>query len=247
MADDWDFYSLQVDDLTASIFVDLSLEHEAPVTGFPFMAYVRLYMISPRGDGLSSQEEFEILCNLEDALTQALANFSSIYVGRNTSDGCRDFIFYVATPENWSEQVAQALAGHAGYRYETGYREDATWSVYLDFLLPSPMDREKIENRRVCATLERMGDKLEAHREIDHWSYFPTREAADAFLAEVQQLGFQLRSFTSHESQEPAIGVQIWRNDIPSFSNIDKVTYPISLAATRHAGKYDGWECPVER
>ena len=34
--------------------------------------------------------------------------------------------------------------------------------------------------------------------------------------------------------------------DIPSYESIDGVTLPLSEAASRHGGHYDGWECPVE-
>src|SRR5690606_18463753 len=95
MSVDWDFYLCRVDGDPASIFVDLGLARDAPVNDRPHMAYVRVYMQSPRPDGLSSQEEFDALVRLENSLTSALsADNATIYVGRNTSGGCRDFYFY---------------------------------------------------------------------------------------------------------------------------------------------------------
>jgi hypothetical protein len=61
MSNDWDFYSCRVDDKPASIFVDLGIRRDVPLSGRPYMAFVRLFMRAPRPDGLSSQEEFEDL------------------------------------------------------------------------------------------------------------------------------------------------------------------------------------------
>ncbi len=246
MTDNWDFYALRVDGEPASIFVDLGLHSDAPVAALPHMAYVRLYMNHPRADGLSSQEEFDILVRIEDALKASLCGEKVGYVGRNTSSGCRDFYFYCSTPDDWQSRVDRVLTGFGNYRYETGTREDAGWSTYLDFLLPGKLDRQKIENRRVCAALERHGDRLVAAREIDHWSYFPNAAAIDAYLAEIKASGFLVR--TRHVSEEGILRycTQVWRIDVPSYDNIDDVTLPLFETAARHGGEYDGWECPVE-
>jgi uncharacterized protein (TIGR01619 family) len=246
MTDNWDFYDLQVDGEAASIFVDLGITSDAPVAGLSHMAYVRLYMNQPRTDGLSSKEEFDTLVKIEEALEANLCGKDVVYVGRNTSSGCRDFYFYCSTPENWQGSVDQVLTGFREYRYETGTREDADWSTYLGFLLPGKVERQKIENRRVCEALERHGDRLASEREIDHWSYFSSPDAVDAYLAEICASGFQVR--TRRVSNEGLLryGAQVWRVDVPSYENIDDVTLPLFEASARHGGEYDGWECPVE-
>lgn len=246
MTDNWDFYALRVDGEPASIFVDLGIQSEAPVDSLPHMAYVRLFMNHPRPDGLSSNDEFDTLVIIEKAMEANLCGESVGYVGRNTSGGCRDFYFYVSTPVNWQSKVDQVLSVFGGYKYETGTREDADWSVYLDFLLPGPVDRQRIENRRVCEALERHGDTLVAEREIDHWSYFPNLAAADTYLAEVKASGFQVRNRSVSDGITLCFGVQVWRADVPSYGNIDDVTLPLFEAAARHGGEYDGWECPVD-
>lgn len=246
MTDNWDFYALRVDDEPASIFVDLGIQSAAPLVALPHMAYVRLFMKRPRPDGLSSSEEFDTLAKIERTLEKALCGESAGYVGRNTSGGCRDFYFYVSSAANWGDEVAQALSAFDEYDYETGSREDAKWSVYHDFLLPRPADRQRIENRRVCEALERHGDKLVVAREIDHWSYFPDEPAADAYLAEVAGLGFRVRDRSLNDTGPLRHGVRVWRTDVPSYGSIDSVTLPLLEASARHGGDYDGWECRVE-
>ncbi len=246
MTDHWDFYSLQVDDQPASIYVDFGLEALAPLPALAFMAYVRLRMNEPRADGLSSQEEFETLKRIEDALESELSGEEVRYVGRNTSSGCRDFYFYVSRPPLWHENVARVLSSFPDYEFQTGTRDDAAWAVYSNFLLPGPVGRQLIRNRHVCEVLQSQGDTLVAAREIDHWSYFPDQAAADAYLAEVTALGFQFRNRSIDSNGARSHGVQAWRIDTPSFAEIDDVTLPLFEVAQRHHGAYDGWECAVK-
>lgn len=246
MTDDWDFYALQVDGEAASIFVDLGIQPNAPLRSHPHMAYVRLHMKNPRPDGLSSNEEFDTLIDIENSLETKLCNDGVGYVGRNTSGGCRDFYFYVSSANDWQGKVDMALEAFKSYRYEASVREDAGWTTYLSFLLPSRLDRQRIENRRVCEALERHGDKLTVEREIDHWIYFPSPEAVHAYLAEVVNAGFRVRNKPVSDSGTLRFGAQIWRTDIPSCGNIDDVTLPLLECAERHGGAYDGWECPVQ-
>ncbi len=159
------------------------------------MAYVRLFMNQPRTDGLSSKEEFDTLIEIEKFIEVNLCGDGVCYVGRNTSGGCRDFYFYVSTADYWQGKVDRVLSVFKNYKYETDTREDAGWSTYLNFLLPGKVDRQRIENRRVCEALERHGDKLTTEREIDHWSYFQSPEAVDAYLSEVAADGFQAPGF----------------------------------------------------
>jgi regulator of RNase E activity RraB len=245
MTDNWDFYASRVDGGPASIFVDLGIVADAPLSSHPYMAYVRLHMNQPRPDGLSSNEEFDTLVEIENALEARLCENEVGYVGRNTSGGFRDFYFYVSTETGWQSRVDAALAEFERYKYETGTREDSDWSVYLNFLLPGAVDRQRIENRRVCEALERYGDKLTLSREIDHWSYFPSRESVEAFIAEVTSDGFQVRDRHVSEDGDLRFGAQVWRIDTPSYDQIDRVTLPLFEAAERHQGQYDGWECPV--
>jgi regulator of RNase E activity RraB len=247
MTDDWDFYFLQVDDQPASIYVDLGARAAAPVAGLPHMAYVRLRMRDPRDDGLSSREEFDTLVAIEDALSAALVGAGTGYVGRCTTNGCRDFFYYVADPGDWPARVAACLQAFPAYEHEAGTQPDPDWSTYLSYLHPSDADSQTIQNRRVCEALQSQGDTLSVAREIDHWAYFPAEADRDAFVAEALALGFQLRQ--SHPPEEPgdAWCAQVWRADIPAADAIDGITLPLFELAELHGGDYDGWESVVVR
>lgn len=155
MTDDWDFYfcSVGVDDRPASIFVDLGVAKDAPLAAYPVMSYVRVSMRNPRHDGLSSNEEFETLKSMEDQLGDLLTRGgSAVYVGRNTSNGYRDFYFYCAREVDWDTRVAESMVS-SGYTYECGSRADPEWHTYFDFLFPGDREMQSIQNRRVCDSL----------------------------------------------------------------------------------------------
>ena len=247
MTDDWDFYFCRVDNLPASIFLDLGASKEAPLSTLPVMAYVRIYMQAPREDGLSSQAEFEALKSLEDALESLQSDAAASYVGRNTSDGCRDLYFYARAAENWDERVASIMKAFPTYEFECGTRSDPEWTTYFNFLYPSAEDRERIENRRTCETLEKNGDRLERERPIDHWVYFHEPGSRQTFVEQAKTLGYTVEELIEPKNEEKRYGVRLSSIGRPSLDAIDDLTLPLFRAARVHRGDYDGWETQVVR
>lgn len=240
MIDDWDFYFLHIDDEPASIFLNLGLAQDAPLESKPYMAYVRILMRQPRPDGLSSQEEYDALIDVEDVLTERLAARGDIYAGRNTSGGNRDFYYYTADPDGFTETASAAVALHRQYEFEIGGRLDADWEVYRSFLYPSPVSLQSIFNRRVIKNLEAHGDKLSSSRVIDHVAYLPTASGTRSLRDFLTDAGFEVG--------EPEIGngaliLSFKRQDRPD--QIDKVVLPIVRRIQELGGEYDGWGCEV--
>ena len=172
MSKNWDFYHSKVDHKPAYIFFDLEISKEVDLSEYTYMAYVRLYLLAPNGDGLSTNEEYENLCDIEDSLENKLIENKSAYVGRNTSDGCRDFYFYIIDPSDWQQKVKLVMNDFPDYEYDAGEREDKNWDTYFNFIYPSTRDWETIKSRHVCDDLTKEGDLLTKEREIDHWIYF---------------------------------------------------------------------------
>jgi hypothetical protein len=244
MSDDWDFYFCRVDDHPASIFVDLGVSTIAPLSQFPLMGHVRIYMQAPREDGLSSQAEFEALNSVEDALESLQSEAEAAYVGRCTSDGCRDLYFYTRSGSDWEERVAGIMKRFPVYEFESGTRSDPAWTTYFNFLKPSDEDRERIENRRTCEVLEKNGDKLATARPVNHWAYFPNSSLRRAFSEEAQALGYDVAELIDSGSEDE-YGVRLTAVGLPSPELIDELTLPLFRAARAHGGRYDGWETQV--
>ena len=244
---DWDFYMCRLDDKPAFIFLPLDLLKDPPRAKYPHLCIVRLHFLHPREDGLSSNEEFDTLVAIEDSVQETLtAGQAAIYAGRVTTDGYRAFVFYTSAPERCQEQVAQVMRGFAAYEYTTSTRPDENWNLYREFLYPAPKQWASIQNRRVLASLEKHDDPLTQAREIDHWAHFPTAEARDRFLQKALELGYTPRPAQAARDEGGFLG-RVSRVDIPSYANIDSVTWPLHEAATEAGGEYDGWESPVMR
>jgi uncharacterized protein (TIGR01619 family) len=238
---DWDFYFLLVEDKPASIAVDLSLAAKAPIIAQPHMAYVRVYMRLPNAEGLSSNEEFDTLGAIEDALEPALCGDGlTTYAGRNTCDGTRDFYFYTSDPARLEQAAANVLHRFPDYEIDTGSRPDPDWDVYCGFLYPSPANRQIMLNRRLVAQLKKHGDRTEEAREIDHFAYFPDEDSAQAMAAELTQKDFAVDPV---DRRDHDFGVQFHRVDSPD--SLDDVVVPLALRIAELGGSYDGWGCGV--
>lgn len=245
MSDDWDFYRAKVDHEPASIMVDLGIRNQVPKPTLPYMGYLRLYMLKPREDGLSSQEEFDDLCEIGDTLEAEIDSAEHIYVGRNTSGGCRDFYFYTPNPEKLEADLATLMAAFSAYEYETGHREDQRWDTYLTFLYPNDNEMQRILNRRVCDLLSRDGDDLHVARVIDHRAYFKEKKPLQNYQKFLEEAGFIIKK---QGRERPLFGdffVDFERVDIPA--EIDDIIIEISKKAVELGGNYDGWGCLVCR
>ncbi len=242
---DWDSYVTRVDGQPASILVDLGAMPIAPSSVLRYLGYIRLHMNAPRADGLAGEAELDDLREIEDALAEELVESGTVYVGRCTASGRRDFFFYLARPDGWGRRVGECMRAFPRHRFECAARLDRDWSSYRDFLFPSAAVWRSLSNRRVCRHLEKNGDTLRATREIDHFATFHDAAARDAFVSDAKALGFAVRALAEPDEKSTRHGVQLWRKDVPSFPEIDDVTRPLLELAAQHGGEYDGWETQV--
>jgi regulator of RNase E activity RraB len=242
MSDEWDYYRCRVEGDEASIFLDMGIAKSAPVPGFGEAAYVRLWMNNARPDGLSSQEEFDTLISIEDALKAETERAgTTIYVGRNTSSGRRDFFFYTKDGEVFRAAISAAMAKFGGYKAEIGLRADENWSVYFDFLYPSEKQKQVMANRDVLRVLSDEGDDGRTPRQIDHLIILRTCEQAEALVHAVSGLGFKLKHGTPFGEANGTWSVEFGKVEAPV--EIDDTTVMLSKLARDHGGEYDGWGC----
>ncbi|MDC7677393.1 DUF695 domain-containing protein [Asticcacaulis machinosus] len=239
--DDWDFYLCQVDSAPASIFLDLGQKDRAPVKGVPLMCYVRVFMKMPREDGLSSNDEYQTLNIIEDSLEKEIGN-KAVYVGRVTTAGRRDFVFYAKDFAAFEKAANKAMLRSPEYEYELGFKEDKDWSVYLGFMYPDARSLRNIMDRRVLESLKDHGDDLAVPRNLDHRVYFDCINDAKAFEKEVVAKGYSIES-GNHEPDESSVFVDFYKKAAPQDINdiIDEL-----LPLVEHCrGDYDGWGCEV--
>jgi hypothetical protein len=250
MSDAWDFYFAKVNDVVASLFVDLGIRDSVPDAGRPWLLWNWVYFRQPRDDGLSSSEEAPILHEIEDALTKEVKETTNAeLVGRITTAGRREFYFYGPQPGRFAEAVASALKRFPDYEFETGTAEDPKWSQYLDVLYPSPENCQRIKNLHVIESLEKHGDSLKKPRQVSHWAYFAASPDRDHFIATAVSSGFKVTDQSRSDDPQTAhaYGVTLQRVDRVDWDSINEVTLALFRLAKEVNGVYDGWETSVEK
>jgi uncharacterized protein (TIGR01619 family) len=242
--ENWDSYICNVNGELASIFLNLSLAKTAPDSSRPRLLYVWVKMRSPRPDGLSSQEEADALWKLGDGLTASLEKeHDAVFVGRITTQGRREFYFYVAEAHGHDHAINRPLSSFSSYEFETGTKDDPTWGQYLSVLYPPKEELQKIQNRHVLEVLQKKGDRLDEPREVSHWIYFTSEADRLKFSHSMKELGYELLPFSGTDKQEPGVyGLQIRKSDRVDQESIDNAVLEILRFAKAVDGEYDGWE-----
>ena len=238
----WEFYSCQIEEKPHSTLVNMSLREMAPFEDLRLFICLELHLRLPHPEhGMSTQEEFETLCDLEDLVLEKQSQ-NLRYVGRHTGDGKRKFYFY-GTSQEVFRPMLDALH-HAYPEYQTsGFDfEDSDWSVYFENLYPNAMGLNEIENRRVKNVLEARGDDLNVPRLVDHLALFGTESQALEFRNASQRRGFEA-TLNSPDETSVEYYVVVERVDRPA--ELDPVTYDLTQLAEQCGGTYDGWGCEL--
>jgi uncharacterized protein (TIGR01619 family) len=246
---DWDFYLTNVDNKLGSIAVDLGLHSIAPVKDQTNVVWVSIKMNNPRQDGLSSDEEFKLLGEIEDNLVVAInSKHNSTFVGRLTSNGHRDLYFYLGDTLLYDKTISDIMVSYPKYKYDFGSKEDKNWDGYFNFLYPAPNQFQSIQNRRVIDNLVKNGDKLTKAREVDHWIYFKTELDRKSFLIKIKNDGFTI---VDNDLDKPIgefpFSLHIKRIDKVDQTSVDEYVIYLWKLANECNGDYDGWETSVEK
>jgi regulator of RNase E activity RraB len=250
MSDAWDFYFAKVNNVVASLFVDLGIRDSVPDADRPWLLWTWLYFRQPRDDGLSSSEEAPILHEIEDTLTKEVKETTEAdLVGRITTAGRREFYFYGPQPGRFEQAVASTQKRFADYEFDTGTKEDPDWSQYLNVLYPSPEEHQRIKNLHVIEALEKHGDSLKKSRPVTHWAYFKSPQDRNKFIAKSVSAGFKVtdQSESDNSAAEHPYGVTLERVDHVDWNSINEATLELFRLAQEVNGDYDGWETSVEK
>jgi uncharacterized protein (TIGR01619 family) len=247
--EEWDFYFSNVDDKPGSFYLDMGLSQIAPIDKMPHFFYVSLKMNEPREDGLSSNNEYKNLIEIEDFLVNTLkTKHDIIYVGRLTSNETRDFYFYTGDTLLIEKTISESFVRFPNYEYDFEIKDDKSWSYYLDFIYPNPKQFQRILNRRVIENLEKNGDKLTLPREVNHWIYFKSKENRDYYVEKVKEKNFKIEDMdeSGDYDKEFKYKLRISRIDTVGQSEVDDYVLYLWELANELGGDYDGWETSVE-
>ena len=167
----WNFYMCTVDEKAASIRLNFALTEIAPVEDYTHRLTIFIKMNNPTEDGLSSNEEYPILCDIEDEVVDRLETLEDIFAGTVKTQGRLELYLFTKNPEKSEELCKEALTKFPDYLWKTYIDEDKEWDFYYNFLYPDVYSYQTIMNRSVIENLLENEDKLEKEREIDHWLY----------------------------------------------------------------------------
>ena len=244
----WDFFMCRIEGAPASIRTNLALIEVAPLEGLTQRLQFYIKMQNPRPDGLSSNEEYPILCDIEDAIGEKAEATGAVSAGVVKSEGFLELWFYTQNAEALAKTCEEALQAFEGYQSGYNIAEDPEWEDYFGFLYPDEFSYQTMQNRKVLMQLEKNGDKMEVPREIDHFIYFKEAAQQQAFAKEAKAKGFKVRfnddEFVEErkaEGKEYPYMVEATREDSPLA--IDDIVWDLLELASPFEGNYDGWGC----
>ena len=244
----WDFFMCRIEGAPASIRTNLALIEVAPLEGLSQRLQFYIKMQNPRPDGLSSNEEYPILCDIEDAIGEKAGATGAVLAGVVKSEGFLELWFYTQNAEALAKTCEDALQTFEGYQSGYNIAEDPEWEDYFGFLYPDEFSYQTMQNRKVLMQLEKNGDKMEVPREIDHFIYFKEAAQQQAFAKEAEAKGFKVRfnddEFVEErkaEGKEYPYMVEASREDSPL--DINDIVSDLLELASPFEGDYDGWGC----
>ncbi len=245
---EWVSYFCRVNNLPASIRLNLALANVAPIDGYGYRIWISVKLLNPDENGFTTREEYPDICRIEDDLLQTFGPKGDIFAGAVKSDGTFDMYIYSKNTDGYESAVLSVMARHADYKYATDCREDAQWSDYFDFLYPAEYEFQTIMNQRVLMGLEQHGDNPEIEREVDHWIYFGTEKDRDNFIEKVEAAGYKVLSKENLESgEENPWQLNISRQDNTLPGNVNEYVWELVNLAKDNNGSYDGWGCPIAK
>lgn len=242
--DQWDFYPCRIDEIEASILLNLRYEHEPPPAHATTLYRLRLPMREPEDHGMGSAGEAAAMNEFEDALVERAEAGELLYVARIRSRADWELVFYGAPERGVALQAIREVFGDR--RTYVDVRPDPTWGFYREFLLPDEERQQWMHDRRLVQVLADEGDVLAKPRRVDHWANFPTAEGRDRFVQAALQAGFELQRAATVKDAELPFGAQLYRNDPVELEQIHEVVMTLVELAERENGDYDSWETSVE-
>lgn len=244
-----DFYFRDIGGYPTVINLDLGASDWAPLATHSWRVEVRVPLQWPREDGLRRREEAPILFALEDELCRRFAAVAELlFVGRLVGAG-QLYLFFYGTPaaqgaEPALREILDSVRGdHDAF---LSVKPDPDWDLYLDFLLPDPIDLQIMINRRQLETLADQGDDGNLPREVEHSAIFARHTAADRAARLLGETGFLVdrpRPVTGLRSGDPALRWELdfSRVDALASGRIHEICAELMDIVLASEGDYEGW------
>ena len=147
----WNHYLANINDHISSVYLDLSAKKSTIKEHYPTLCWLFIKLKVEKEDGLSHDDEFDILCEYDDAVEDLIVDSDVIYVGRITTNGMRQFYFYSQGPKPFEAYIEKVINSAPKYQNQLGQKDDPNWSQYDTVLYPGDSGLEQIAKRRESA------------------------------------------------------------------------------------------------
>jgi hypothetical protein len=245
MSSNWEIFHTEIDGQLALIQFDDGLAGQINEFNLPNLVKFQVEFIGNAPEGMAPQGEVKLLNLLEEEIESWAEDTGSCYAGRVTGEGCRTFFCYTASEEEDAIALAEHLNMHTGYEIGLKFEADPDKSAYWQGLYPTEEERRSIEDMKVIAHLQQMGDRLENPREIEHFASFDTRQQADMFVVWARNEKFVIEQVASPGDDLPSYLVVFSHTGCPLLDELTPHTTAISHHAARLGGEYQGWTCKI--
>jgi hypothetical protein len=121
------------------ILVNLDYQRFAHKADFPWLLEVNVNTLHQNRNGHPTDEEAPVLNALEDRLTTALSHATPLqFVGRATTKGHRELLYYVKDAEKANRLMTELAKGRQLRPWEYRISKDARWRRFDDLAGPQP-------------------------------------------------------------------------------------------------------------
>lgn len=241
MHEDWAYFPCTIGDNEAFISLNLGVRDSIRDSAPKNLAKLRLAYKFLHEEGFPSQDEFELVSAIEDAVIAFAQSHEDWYVGRITVAGQRYFYTYTAQEQTTWQDFLHDLCHESGYDIRLVYRADPTCEAYFNDLYPTPDDWQVLHALRVREQLAQHGDDGTAPRRVDHWIYFDQKGDSVDFVIWAEHNRFAADSEHSGDRDDGRYCVRLYHEGTLVLSDITSHTIALRRKAEECGGDYDGW------
>lgn len=183
-------------------------------------------------------------------------------VGSISTSRSAEWFIYSESP--CAEQLERAITTQfPQLEIHAHAKHDPEWSVFREFLMPSPLERHLIETRRTFEGLATRGFKTNDRVTINHTVWFNAREDRQDFadglpdgeyfahfpeLDEDEIEAFQIPNFPAPDADvDVEYGVLVEHHERFKLEDFDEGVRFIFRRAATCGGEYEGWYTPDDR
>lgn len=238
---DWSSYFARLEGAPISIAVDLELRGGVPLTDKPTAYTVAVALRQPDEHGMTGEDEYRVLQQIEEELASAMLRRGIIEVGRVTGRGMRTFHYYGPEIDDLAPAVDDVMNFHAEYKYRALAAQDPAWSIYTSYLYPDQHQLAFANDMKALQALLDAGDDFERARPIEHTITFDEIDKRDAFAREIAGHGYEVAV------EVLPVAVRASRVDTIDPFKITEMRTALTTLAEEFGGFYSGWATVVQQ